>query len=130
MSENKTVDVEVQDLQETGDKPLVAVMEYKDFAIELYEATDEVFKFKFTRGLFKGMEYSIDAKTLNVLPEVDDPAEKMLEMEITILDKSKWYAKVEEMIYQLAASDIVARLEKYLKKPEEKKEEETVNKDE
>ena len=127
MSENKTVDVEVQDLRETCDKPITAVMEYKDFTIELFEVTEELFKFRFTRGLFKGMEYSIDAKTLNILPEVDNPAEKMLEMEITILDKSKWYAKVEEMIYQLAASDVVARLEKYLKKPEEK---ETDTKDE
>lgn len=128
MSEKRIVDVDVKDLKENNeDKPLTAVMEYKDFAIELYEVNNEVFKFRFTRGLFKGMEYCIDAETLNVLPEVDNPMERMLQMEISILNKSKWYAKVEEMIYQLAASDIVARLEKYLKKPEKK---ETDTKDE
>lgn len=128
MSEKRIVDVDVKDLKENNeDKPLTAVMEYKDFAIELYEVNNEVFKFRFTRGLFKGMEYCIDAETLNVLPEVDNPMERMLQMEISILNKSKWYAKVEEMIYQLAASDVVARLEKYLKKPEKK---ETDTKDE
>lgn len=129
MSEKKIVDVETKDLKDQNkDMPITAVMEYKDFAIELYEVNDEVFKFRFTRGLFKGMEYCIDAETINVLPDVDNPMERMLQMEISILEKSKWYAKVEEMIYQLAASDLVARLEKYLKKPEKK--EETSNKDE
>lgn len=129
MSEKRTVDIEPKELVESdnGDKPLTAVMEYKDFAIELYEAGGEEYKFRFTRGLFNGMEYSIDAKTLDVLPDVNNPAEKMLEMEITILNKSKWYKQVEDMIYQIAASDVIARLEKYLKKPEEK---ETETKDE
>ena len=121
MSEKKIVDVKAKDLKDQNEgKPITAVMEYKDFTIELFEVTEELFKFRFTRGIFKGMEYCIDAETINVLPDSDNPMERMLEMEISILDKPKWYGKVEEMIYQLAASDLVARLEKYLKKPEEK----------
>ena len=122
--------VEVKDLgvkQGENDKPMDAIMRYKDFAIECFANEDGLFKFRFVNGLFKGMEYSIDEESVNVLPDVDNPKEKVLEMKINIINRQAWYKMVEELIYQIASSDILMRTEKYLK--DAKKEDEQKEKD-
>lgn len=110
------------------DKPLTSLYEYTDYAIELREKTeDDKFKFMFTKGIFKGVEYMIDGKTLEVIDQSEgDDTEKentVLSMGITVLNTSYLQQQIEQLIFHLAAKDVVARIEDAVKAVEVQKEE-------
>lgn len=110
------------------DKPLTSLYEYTDYAIELREKTeDDKFKFMFTKGIFKGVEYMIDGKTLELVDKSEgDDREKentVLSMGITVLNTTYLQQQIEQLLFHLAAKDIVARLEDAMKAVSEFKEE-------
>ena len=110
------------------DKPLTSLYEYGDYSIELVEKTeDEKFKFVFTKGIFKGVEYMIDGKTFELVEENEgndrDKENTVLSMGIQILNVKHLQTQIEQLLFNLAAKDVVARIEDAIKAVEENKEE-------
>ena len=111
-----------------SDKPLTKTYEYGDYAIDLVEKTeDDKFKFVFTKGIFKGVEYMIDGKTLEMVDESDesdiDKENTVLRMGIEILNVQHLKTQIEQLLFNLAAKDVVARIEDAVKATSEQKEE-------